>query len=189
VTKIWSWWGDGPKRTVWRNADGSVEAVVEDVYHGPMTTTTRSNRYAGECDNCGDHVPAGTGRLKGRHLGTGRWLVAHLDCADAPAPVPTRFPRAANTRAARWAAAQRATPVARPPIATQVTREPDLDRGTTQPDIYREACRLFRLEGGDKYIRYIDRLTDWGDVHEMMMHAMEAWMDAQDGGSWSDDRG
>lgn len=54
-----------------------------------MTTTTarRSNRYAGTCARCYQHVPAGAGETY-RYDG-GRWFVEHLPggCLETEAPV------------------------------------------------------------------------------------------------------
>ena len=55
-----------------------------------QSTTTRPNRYAGNCGRCRGHVPAGAGILTGR---PGAWGVAHTgECPPAAAPAPTAAP-------------------------------------------------------------------------------------------------
>jgi DNA polymerase-3 subunit epsilon len=44
-----------------------------------------ANRYAGKCEFCEGHVPAGIGRRINRG---GRWVNAHTGCVPAPAPPP-----------------------------------------------------------------------------------------------------
>ncbi len=44
-----------------------------------------ANRYAGKCEFCDGHVPAGGGQRINR---AGRWVNAHTGCVPAPAPPP-----------------------------------------------------------------------------------------------------
>lgn len=179
----------------------SIASPLQDVYDGPMTTATtrKANRYPGTCIACHRHVAAYDGHLAGKYP-SGQYKVRHNGCvAVETVAVPSRGRGARVVR-------EYAVPVERPQTAAQAatealtttpvvycegtpvefgrTRENDLATGVVSDRMkamWREACESFRVAGQTKYIKYLDRYTEWGDVSEMRMHAMDAWLDAQDG--------
>lgn len=169
----------------------SVASAQQAAYGDGMTNTNqlRPNRYAGRCNGCGQHVEAMTGVLLGRMVGgSRRWVVRHRDgdCYACPAPrvleedhpCQVHGPGDDECLGSRCVTGRRPAVLSPFDLGIPSRQAFDADRRSS---MYREACRLFRIEDGMRYIPFLDRQTDWGDVSEMMMHAQDAWLDAQDG--------
>lgn len=159
-----------------------------------MTTTQNTNKYAAKCNGCNGDLAPGEGVLVGRMVGgSRRWLYRHTDgaCNTGPAMPTLRRPAArrgaGGMNSVRGIAATRtAASYVGMTWAEVLEANEHFDGETEVADAARRRWIAENAEAEMQadpalrvFIPYLDRRTNWGDVSEAIMHAMEAYADQQ----------